>query len=377
MRVVFLTHDFPHWPGDLSGAALGLLSRALLRRGISVRIVTSSAEAGEAVLDGVPVQRVRTTAALGRALTNPDGVAASLRSPVGWSAMARLWRRMRAAAKQEVAAGADLLHAHRWMPAGLASPPGIPLVLTVHSSDAALLKRSRLARRLARPVFKRAAVVTTVSREVGAWVQDHAGRFVDPSRIHHMPIDARGYPWTRGGGGALVIARLIPSARVDLAVQTVAVLASCGHDFPLIVVGDGPERQSLEQHAVRLGVSSLVRFVKAEGTDTRRHLERADIMLFTGKGEGAAPAVVQALIAGVPVVACWDGGAAVDIVPQSGAGRLTLPSPEAMADSVLELQGDADRLAMGRLVGESWRARLAPDHIAELCEGWYRDALAG
>jgi glycosyltransferase involved in cell wall biosynthesis len=192
-----------------------------------------------------------------------------------------------------------------------------------------------------------------------------------------MPIDARGYPWTRGGGGALVIARLIPSARVDLAVQTVAVLASCGHDFPLIVVGDGPERQSLEQHAVRLGVSSLVRFVGAEGTDTRRHLERADIMLFTGKGEGAAPGVVEALIAGVPVVACWDGGAAVDIVPQSGAGRLTLPSPEAMADSVLELQSDADRLAMGRLVGESWRARLAPDHIAELCEGWYRDALAG
>jgi hypothetical protein len=75
-------------------------------------------------------------------------------------------------------------------------------------------------------------------------------------------------------------------------------------------------------------------------------------------------------------VACWDGGAAVDIVPESGAGRLSLPAPEALADCVLDLQGDADRLAMGRLVGESWRARLAPDHVAELCEGWYRDALA-
>ena len=30
---------------------------------------------------------------------------------------------------------------------------------------------------------------------------------------------------------------------------------------------------------------------------------------------------------------------------------------------------------MSRLVGEAWRARLAPDHVAELCEGWYRDAL--
>jgi hypothetical protein len=56
---------------------------------------------------------------------------------------------------------------------------------------------------------------------------------------------------------------------------------------------------------------------------------------------------------------------------------LTLPAPEALADSVLDLQADPDRLTMGRLVGESWRARLAPDNVAELCEGWYRNALAG
>ena len=43
---------------------------------------------------------------------------------------------------------------------------------------------------------------------------------------------------------------------------------------------------------------------------------------------------------------------------------------------ILSLQADSDRLAMARLVGESWRARLAPDHVAEVCEGWYRDALA-
>jgi glycosyltransferase involved in cell wall biosynthesis len=100
-------------------------------------------------------------------------------------------------------------------------------------------------------------------------------------------------------------------------------------------------------------------------------------MLFTGRGEGLALSAIEGLIAGVPVVACWDSGAAVDIVPESGAGRLTLPSAEALADSVLDLQNDGDRLAMGRLVGEAWRARLAPDHVAELCEGWYRDALAG
>jgi glycosyltransferase involved in cell wall biosynthesis len=192
-----------------------------------------------------------------------------------------------------------------------------------------------------------------------------------------MPIDARARPWTRGGGGGVIIGRLIPSKRVDLALETVAVLASCGHDLPLTVIGEGPDRSALETLTQRLGITALVRFVgAATPAETGAYLERADVMLFTARGDGVAATALEALISGVPVVACWDGGAAVDVVPESGAGRLTLPSPDALADSVLDLQHDADRLAMARLVGEAWRARLAPDHVAELCEGWYRDALA-
>jgi len=33
-------------------------------------------------------------------------------------------------------------------------------------------------------------------------------------------------------------------------------------------------------------------------------------------------------------------------------------------------------LEKGRLEGESWRRRLAPDHVAEVCESWYREALS-
>jgi glycosyltransferase involved in cell wall biosynthesis len=379
LRVVFLTHHYPHWSGDRSGAPLAALARALMRRGISVRVVASSDDQiGDGELDGVPVHRVRSSPSFRETTSDGETIAAALRSPVGWGSLARLRRALRAAARQEVAAGADLIHAHWWLPAGLATPTGIPVVLTVQGTDGSLLRRSRIARRLARGIFRRAAVVTAVSREVGGWVQSEAGRFVGPSHIHPMPMDTRGQPWTRGGGGAVTMARLIPSSRVELAIETVAVLASCGHDLPLTVLGQGPERIPLEQRASQLGVAALVRFVdNAPAEEARRYLERADLMLFTDQGEGMALAAMEALISGVLVVACWDSGAAVDIVPESGAGRLTLPSPEALADCVLDLQSDRDRLAIGRLVGEAWRARLSPDHVAELCEGWYRDALAG
>jgi glycosyltransferase involved in cell wall biosynthesis len=377
VRVVFLTHNYPRWPGDLSGAPLGSLARALVRRGISVRVVAPSEDStAKSELDGVPVRRVRFAGTDG-SRSDHDPLAAVLRSPLGWGGLARLWRALKSATKRELAAGADLVHAHWWVPAGLATPPDVPTVVTVHGSDASLLRRSRIARWLARPLFQRAAVVTTVSRQVGEWVQNLAGRSVAPEQIHPMPIDSRSHPWTRGGGGAVVIARLVGSARVELAIETVTVLASCGHDLPLTIIGDGPERAALEQRATRLGVRSLVRLVgDASPEQTRGYLGKADLLLFTACGEGTALPALEAFVTGVPVIACWDSGAAVDVVPESGAGRLSLPSPEALADNVLSLQADSDRLAMGRLVGESWRARLAPDHVAELCEGWYRDALA-
>jgi glycosyltransferase involved in cell wall biosynthesis len=374
VRVVFLTHNYPRWPGDTSGAALGSLARALLRRGIAVRVIAPGDNGkGKAELDGVPVHRIPSPFRDGS--SQPDPLA-ELKAPLKWSVLVRLWRSLRSAARREIAAGADLVHAHRWMPAGLATPRGIPLVLTVHGTDASLLRRSKIARSLARPLFQRAAVVTTVSREIGNWVQNLAGRFVGAAQVHPMPVDSKVYAWTRGGGGGLVIARLVAASRVELAIHTVAVLAAYGHDLPLTIIGDGPDRTALQQRAERLGVASLVRFAgDLSPEQTRSHLARADLMLFTAQGDGAALAALEALISGVPVIACWDSGAAVDIVPESGAGRLSLPSPEALADSVLSLQADGARLSIGRLVGESWRARLAPDHVAELCEGWYRHAL--
>jgi glycosyltransferase involved in cell wall biosynthesis len=378
VRVVFLTHNYPRWPGDYSGAPLGSLARALMRRGVSVRVVAPSNDStGTFELDGIPVHRVRFTGTRRNSSGDPDPLAATQRSPLGWGGLMRLWRALRSAARRELAAGADLVHAHWWVPAGLASPRDLPTVLTVHGADASLLRRSRLARSLARSLFQRAAVVTTVSRQVGEWVQNLTGRFVGPNHVHPMPIDSRSHPWTRGGGGGVVIGRLVASERVDLAIQTVAVLASCGHDLPLTIIGDGPDRGALEQRATRLGVSALVHFVGDVSPEKARgYLGKADLLLFTACGDGTALPALEALMAGVPVIACWDSGAAVDVVPESGAGRLSLPSPEALADNVVSLQADADRLAIGRLVGEACRARLAPDHVAELCESWYRDALA-
>jgi glycosyltransferase involved in cell wall biosynthesis len=376
VRVVFLTHAYPRWVGDSVGADLACLARALIRRGITVRVIAPGETTGTSQVDGVPVHWVRTTLKNG-AVWEADRYRSAIRRPGTWSRVGRLWRSLREAARRELADGADVVHAHGWAPAGLAAPSDLPLVVTVQNSDGAILRHSRLAAALGRRLLRRATVVTAVSRPVGEAIQTIAGRFVGPTHIHPMPVESRGLPWSRGGRGAVVISPLTTGGRVELALQTSAVLASYGHELSLTIMGDGPARAALEQRAAQLGVSALTRFVgEVSPEQIRDHLVRADLLLITGQGDATAPSALQALIAGVPVVACWDSGAAIDLVPQSGAGRLCLPSADVMADNVLSLLGDRDRVSMSRLVGEAWRARVAPDHVAQLCAGWYREALA-
>jgi len=380
VRVVFVTHNYPRWPGDPSGFFLATLAEALVRRGVGVRVVAPSdaGQGGEGEIGGVPVRRVRYAAARRETLAYRGTMQAAIRRPGGWLALAGLWRALRRAVREELARGADLVHAHWWVPAGLAVPASARAVLTLHGTDAALLRHSRVARRIGAPVIRRARVVTVVSHELATWVQTATATHVSKEHIQPMPVDATGYPWTTGGGGIVTIARLSAQKRVHLALEALACLVELGRETPLTIVGDGPERAALEALARRLGIARLVTFAGAAPSDrVPEFLARADLMLFPAQGEGFGLAAAEALMAGVPVVACWDGGGVLDVVPERGAGRLTLPAAEALADAALDVLNDPDRLAKGRIEGESCRRRLSPDHVAEVCEGWYREALSG
>jgi glycosyltransferase involved in cell wall biosynthesis len=374
VRVVLLTHHYPRWPGDYRGAALGALARALVRRGLAVRVVAASQErTADAELEGVPVRRVGVE--LTESLADQDTFAARLRRPGTWSALLRVREALRRAVRRELAAGADVIHAHSWLPAGLASPDGVPVVLTLQGREAMLLRASRAARWLARPLLRRASLVTAPTQQAREIVQHISGRHVAPNQIHPMPVDTRGHFWTRGGGGAVLVGRLEREGRVGLALEALAILASRGQKLALTIIGEGSDRTALERQAQILGIASQVRFLGSMPPDqARAHLARADLVLVTALGDSGG-SVVDALITGVPAVGCWDSGAAVDLVPESGAGRLTLPAPEPLADSISSLLSDSERLAAGRLIGEAWRARLAPDHVAQVCESWYRDAI--
>ena len=85
MRVVFLTHNYPRFAGDVSGAFLATLARALVRRGVEVRVVAPSDEGkgGAEELDGVTVRRVRYASAARETLAYRGTMQSALRGPGG------------------------------------------------------------------------------------------------------------------------------------------------------------------------------------------------------------------------------------------------------------------------------------------------------
>jgi glycosyltransferase involved in cell wall biosynthesis len=379
LRVVFLTHNFPRHLGDVSGTFLALLARALIARGVEVRVVAPAdgGEVGPRELAGIPVRRVRYASAAGETLAYRGTMAEEGRTPGGLLRAFRMGRALRQAAREELRAGARLVHAHWWVPGGLAAPPEAPLVVTLHGTDAALLERFAVARWLARPLLRRAALVTTVSAPVARVVHHATGRVVDPTRQQPMPANTDRFTrWSEGGGGLVIVARLTRQKRVDLALHALARVTRAGSGLPLTVIGDGPERAALQSLAQALGLGDSVRFEGAQPPAVvAERLSHADLAIFCARHEGYGLAAAEALMAGVPVVVCVDGGGVLDIVPAHGAGRRVEPTAMAVADGVRALLGNPEARAAARQLGTELRVKLSPAHVAEVCEGWYREAL--
>lgn len=95
------------------------------------------------------------------------------------------------------------------------------------------------------------------------------------------------------------------------------------------IVGDGPEREALRAHAERLGLADVVRFV-GWSDDVGAHLHWAHAALIPSRREGFGLAAIEALSAGLPVVATRIPGLE-EVVCGAGAAALLADVDDAAA----------------------------------------------
>lgn len=172
----------------------------------------------------------------------------------------------------------------------------------------------------------------------------------------------------------LAVARLVPQKGLDLLIRAWGRLQDDPrlHDWRLVLVGDGPERQALAALAAREGVSERVHF---EGFQPNpgRYLARASVFVLPSRYEGMPNALLEAMAAALPVV-----------VTDASPGPLEMVDPEVTGLVVPRENVEALAAALARLLADSeLRQRLgtaAAERLHslswEVVESHWRSVLA-
>ncbi|WP_020551382.1 glycosyltransferase family 4 protein [Embleya scabrispora] len=274
----------------------------------------------------------------------------------------------------------DVVHAHvhaATMAAALAGRLArVPVVVTEHSMAS---WRGPLARAYSRPLYRRCALVLAVSEQIA----DRLRRVdrVPTARVRVVGTAVFGappatLPGPRDAPPAVgVVGRLEPEKGVEFFLRAAARLADRHPEVDFTVVGDGRLREELHSLARHLRLGDRVRFGGMR-TDGPAAVAALDILCVPSLTEGAPLVVLEAMAAGVPVIAT-----AVGAIPhQLGhghAGVLVEPADVAALTHALDrlLTHPHERRRLGR-AGRHRLTRLAnADAVTDAVCTAYLDAL--
>ncbi len=105
----------------------------------------------------------------------------------------------------------------------------------------------------------------------------------------------------------------------------------------LVLIGDGPERESLNELVAELGIANRVTFTgKVPFSEVAPYLKAADIFGFASVTETQGLVTLEAMAASLPVVAV-DGSGTRDILENEKEGFLVANNPKALAASINQL----------------------------------------
>jgi glycosyltransferase involved in cell wall biosynthesis len=360
MRIGLLSTSYPRRRGDPAGRFVAELARWLADHGDLLEVL-----APRPARDDHPRVEVRPLRyALRPRLLYGAGAPDNLsRSPRAWLQAPALVGRLALACARRAGTWDGVL-SHWLLPCGLVAARfarARPHLAVAHSSDVHLLARLPLAP-LALAALDRPRTALVLTSEalrptlLSLARRPSTRRLVERAEVVRMGIPAVGpAPGRERERGdqvvVLFVGRLVPVKGVDLLLRACAGLRG----VKIVVMGEGPLRARLERLAATLGVPA--RFLgERSGDDKRAWLRDADLLVLPsvvlpdGRTDSAPVALLEAMAAGVPVIASRVGGNAELIEHESG-GLLVPPGRiEPLREAIARLASDPalrTRLAAG------------------------------
>lgn len=168
------------------------------------------------------------------------------------------------------------------------------------------------------------AISRTVQTRIRKYYRRDSQIIYPPVRTDYFATEAAALPSATPEDYFLIVSRLIPYKRIDLAVQAFNALG-----LPLRIIGDGRDREALQAMA-RPNVQFLGRLPDEQ---VRQQMARCRAFLFPGEEDfGITP--LEAMAAGRPVIAYAAGGA-LDTIDEGRTGLyFREPTPDSLAEAV-------------------------------------------
>ncbi len=336
IRVLYIVTAFPRHERDVITPWLWTLIRELMKHGIEADVLASSYRGmpgGE--LWGIRVHRWRYAPSRWETLSHDVAIPEKLKQGLGPKIMIipfllggflKAWELSR---KREY----DLIHIHWPFPlALLALPFKVPRIYTFYTAEVALAEKFRFMRWLFQYLVNRACSLTFLTT-YGLSRFTKTFKLPVGSNAVVIPFMPAGEPVKlpeikREEKRLLFVGRLVERKGLIYLLRALKILKEQYPDIKLAVVGTGPEEEKLKTEAGSLGIRDSVDFLGPVSEEEKaREYARATLFVLPavvdskGDTEGQGVVILEAMRAGVPVVASAVGGI-TDLIVDGETGFL-------------------------------------------------------
>jgi glycosyltransferase involved in cell wall biosynthesis len=262
----------------------------------------------------------------------------------------------------------DLVHAHYAVPAADAlrrALPAVPLVISEHGGDIFhTAARSPGGRRAVETAFRHARLVLANSTAIGESCRELGANAV---QVVHLGAELPPAPAPPPADPMVVsVGNLIARKRNDTLLEAIARVRADHPTLRCTIVGDGPERGTLEQLARTLGLDGAVTFAgRLEPAQAVATAQAATVFALPSVDEAFGVAYIEAMAAGVPAIGSRGEPGPEEISAAGGGIRLVEPGDVAgLADAIAALAFNADERAE---LGRAARATVEREFTWERC----------
>jgi glycosyltransferase involved in cell wall biosynthesis len=179
-----------------------------------------------------------------------------------------------------------------------------------------------------------------------------------------LPHPAQELPYRNDGHGDFLLSvnRLDRAKRIDLLVEAAAAEPS----LHVVVAGDGPDRERLEQRARALRLDGRITFTgRVPGDELARLYATCFATFYAPVDEDFGLGPYESFLSGKPVITATDAGGPLDVVRDGATGLVVAPEPAAVARAAIWLRDHPDEAAAfgraGRAVAAdvTWEKAIA------------------